>query len=81
MPDTTSDPESEKPIHRGRIQAQGGATEESKSWAWATPPTSSDIMGLIDRLEARFTPKERKIREKGFAQLRRAVEQAGSTDE
>jgi hypothetical protein len=76
MPDTKSDPESEKPIHRGRIQAQGGGTEESESWARATPPTLSDVIGLIDRLEARLTPKERRIREKGFAQLRRVVEQA-----
>lgn len=76
MADTTSNPEVEKPIHRGRIQAQGGGLEESESWARATPPTFSDIMGLIDRLEARLTPKDRRIREKGFAQLRRAVEQA-----
>jgi hypothetical protein len=33
-------------------------------------------MGLIDRLEARLTPKDRRSREKGFAELRRAVEQA-----
>ncbi len=76
MPDTKSDPESEKPGHRGRIQAQGGGTEESEPWARATPPRFSEVMRLIDRLEARLTPRERKIREKGFAQLRRAVEQA-----
>jgi hypothetical protein len=76
MADTTSKPEGEKPLHRGRIQAQGGGTEESESWAQASPPTLSEVMRLIDRLEARLTPKEKKIRERGFNQLRRAVENA-----
>src|SRR5690242_5335882 len=79
MVDTMSNPESEKPVHRGRIQAQGGGTEESEAWAQASPPSLSDVMGLIDRLEARLTPKERRIRERGFAQLRRAVEHAAKT--
>jgi hypothetical protein len=60
MADPTSSPEIEKPVHRGRIQAQGGGTEKSESWAQATPPTLSEIMRLIDRLEAQLTPKERK---------------------
>jgi hypothetical protein len=76
MPEATSDPESEKPIHRGRVQAQGGGTEKSESWAQASPPTFSQIMRLIERLEAQLTPQEKKIREKGFAQLRKAVENA-----
>jgi hypothetical protein len=33
-------------------------------------------MRLIERLEAQLTPLEKKIREKGFAQLRKAVETA-----
>jgi hypothetical protein len=76
MPDKKSDLESEKQIHRGRVQAQGGGTEKSEPWAQASPPTLSEIMRLIERLEAQLTPKEKKIREKGFAQLRRAVESA-----
>jgi hypothetical protein len=79
MTDTESKPGDEKPPHRGRIQAQGGGTEKSESWAQATPPTLSDVLRLIDRLEARLTPKEKRIREKGFAQLRRAVEKAAKT--
>ena len=77
MADTTSNPEGEKPDTIAAVsKRQGGGLEESESWARATPPTFSDIMGLIDRLEARLTPKDRRSREKGFAQLRRAVEQA-----
>jgi hypothetical protein len=79
MADTTSKSEDEKPLHRGRVQAQGGGTEKSESWAQATPPTLSEILRLIDRLEARLTPKEKRIREKGFAQLRRTVEHAART--
>jgi hypothetical protein len=79
MADPTPSPEIEKPIHRGRIQAQGGGKEKSESWAQATPPTLSEIMRLIDRLEAQLTPKEKKIREQGFAQLRRAVESGAKT--
>jgi hypothetical protein len=76
MPDTKSDPESEKPTHRGRIQAQGGGTEKSQAWAQASPPTLSEIMRLIERLEAQLTPQEKRIRENGFAQLRKAAETA-----
>jgi hypothetical protein len=76
MPDTKSDPESQRPVHRGRIQAPGGGSEKSEAWAQASPPTLSEIMRHIERLEARLTPQEKRIREKGFAQLRKAVENA-----
>lgn len=79
MPDTKSDPESEKPIHRGRVQAQGGGTEKSESWAQASPPTLAEVMRLIERLEAQLTPQEKRIREKGLAQLRKAVENASKS--
>ena len=74
MADTTSNPEGKEPLHRGRIPAQGGGTEKSESWAQATPPTISDISRLIDRLEARLARKELRVRQEGFAQLRRTVE-------
>jgi hypothetical protein len=77
MADQSSSSESETPPHhRGRIQAQGGGTEESEAWAQSSPPTLSELLRLIDRLEARLTPRERRIRAKGFAQLRRYVENA-----
>src|SRR5579885_3609988 len=79
MADPTPSPEIEKPIHRGRIQAQGGGTEKSESWAQATPPTFSEIVRPIDRLEAQLTPKEKTICEKAFTQLRRVVEIGAET--
>src|SRR5262249_60149306 len=76
MRDNDSDREREKPPHGGRVQAQGGGREKSESWARASPPTLTEIMRLIERLEAQLTPQEKEIREKGFAQLRKAVETA-----
>jgi hypothetical protein len=76
MADQSDSHESEQPPHRSCIHVQGGRTEKSEARAQATPPTLSEVMRLIDRLEAQLTPMEKKIREKGFAQLRRAVENA-----
>src|SRR5579864_8314060 len=41
---------SKKPLHRGRIQAQGGGTEESVKWDQSTPPTRSEMLRKLSEL-------------------------------
>jgi hypothetical protein len=62
--------------HRGRIQAQGGGTEKSESWARDTPPTESEMLRLCDVLEAQFTEREKRDRDQPLAQLRRFIRSA-----
>ena len=76
MADEAQKPGSEEPLHRGRLQAQGGGTEKSEPWAQAAPPTESEMLQRSDRLENRLTPKERKDREQPFADLRRFIRAA-----
>jgi hypothetical protein len=59
--------------HRGRIQAQGGGTEKSESWAQDDPPTETQMLNLCDRLEASLTDREKKDREEPLRQLRRFI--------
>ena len=62
-----------EPEHRGRIQAQGGETEKSVSWAQDTPPTESEMLRMADELEAQLTDREKKVREEPLADLRRFI--------
>jgi hypothetical protein len=64
--------------HRGRIQAQGGGTEQSISWARRTPPTKTEMLSMCTELESKLTPGELADREQGFAELRRYIEAAAT---
>jgi hypothetical protein len=64
--------------NRGRIQAQGGGTEKSESWAQSEPPTETEMLSLCDRLEAQLTAREKKDREQPLRQLRRFIRAAAS---
>jgi hypothetical protein len=64
--------------HRGRIQAQGGGVEVSVSWSRQTPPSESEMMEMIQRLEAKLTPAELRHRETGFEELRKFIQRAAA---
>ena len=62
--------------HRGRIQAQGGYTEQSETWAQAAPPTESSMLMKCDRLEGKLTSGEKADRKQPMADLRRFISRA-----
>ena len=66
-------------LHRGRIQAQGGGTEKSVSWAQSKPPTKSEMLEKCNLLEAQLTSQEREDRKEALASLRRCLESAAHT--
>jgi hypothetical protein len=70
MPDDSGSQEQGGPEHRGRIQAQGGGTEKSVSWARDTPPTESEMLRFCDALENQLTNREKRDRKQPLAQLR-----------
>jgi hypothetical protein len=65
-----------QPAHRGRVQAQGGNTEKSEAWAKEKddPPTLSEVLRLIDRLEGKLTRSEKAARAEAFQELRAYVQ-------
>jgi hypothetical protein len=63
--------------HRGRVQAQGGGTEESEPWAESRPPTVTRVLVCVDLLEGKLKPKERRDRAQPFVDVRRYVRNAG----
>ena len=62
--------------HRGRVQAQGGGTEKSVSWAHDEPPTASDGQRMLDQLAAQLSPAELQARQDAFAQAREFINRA-----
>ena len=56
------------------MQAQGGGTEKSVSWAQEIPPAVSDVFRMLDELEALLTASEKRAREEAFRQARRFVQ-------
>lgn len=76
MPEDAKNPDSGEPKHRGRIQAQGGGTEKSESWARDTPPSESEMLNLCDALEAKLTDREKDDRAQPLSQLRRFIRSA-----
>jgi hypothetical protein len=76
MADDSKNQESGEPKHRGRIQAQGGGTEKSESWARDTPPSESEMLNLCDALENKLTEREKNDRAQPLAQLRRFIRSA-----
>lgn len=62
--------------HRGRIQAQGGGTEKSESWAQDEPLSKEDGLSLLEKLKSRMTKKELQLRERQFDDAERYIENA-----
>jgi len=65
-------------LHRGRIQAQGGGTEESVPWDQDTPPTDLQGYQMLDELRAKLTSAEQRMRERAFAEARSYIAQAAA---
>jgi hypothetical protein len=76
MADDSASSASGSTHHRGRIQAQGGGTEKSESWAQSEPPTETEMLSFCDRLECHLTNQEQKDREQGLRQLPRFIRAA-----
>lgn len=76
MADAPKSQEGIDPRHRGRIQAQGGGTEQSVPWARDTPPTKSELLKMCDDLEAKLSEREKNDRADALAQLRRFIRSA-----
>lgn len=66
--------------HRGRIQAQGGGTEKSVSWAQDEPLTKADGLQLLSDLKDQLTEKELKLREKQLKDAERFINNAKGVD-
>jgi hypothetical protein len=66
--------------HRGRIQAQGAGVEKSVSWNRQTPPSESEMMAMVQQLEAKLTPSELRARERAFIDLREYIRRAVMKD-
>ncbi len=76
MADAPKSQQTGDPRHRGRIQAQGGGTEQSVPWARDAPPTESEMLKMCDDLEAKLSEREKNDRAQPLAQLRRFVRSA-----
>jgi hypothetical protein len=68
----------DEPAHRGRLQAQGGGTQQDEAWAQDSPPTVTEMLKKCDSLEAQLTDREKALRETAFAQLRKFIISAGT---
>jgi hypothetical protein len=65
--------------NRGRIQAQGGGTEKSESWAQAEPPTVMEMLKRCTLLEGKLTDTERRDRKELLEDLRAFIKRAGAS--
>lgn len=54
------------PLHRGRIQAQGGGVEESEPWASYDIPCKSDGHIMVGDLKMKLSNKALKQRRQAF---------------
>jgi hypothetical protein len=59
--------------HRGRIQAQGKDLDESEAWAQTKPLSLTKGLELVDILEAKLEPKDRKRRKIAFEKCRQFI--------
>jgi hypothetical protein len=64
--------------HRGRWQAQGGGLQESEPWNQPMPLTLTQGLYLLDTLEAKLTPTDRRARAPFFEQARMFARRAAS---
>ena len=55
--------------HRGRVQAQGGDTEESVPWAQMVPPPESEGHDMLNLLWGRLSAREQRCRKQVFDQV------------
>jgi len=60
-------------MNRGRIQAQGGDTEESESWAQIVDINKQEGLNLSNVLKLKLTPRQNNERKVGFAKLERFI--------
>ena len=71
------------PLHRGRIQAQGGGLEKSVKWSKETPLTVGEGLALLNQLVEMLTPTEREERRTAIERQRnkmRRISQYGGVD-
>lgn len=59
--------------HRGRVQAQGGGIEESVSWSQDTPLTRVEALNMLQALEYKLSPSEKKLRASSFDKARKFI--------
>ncbi len=65
--------------HRGRWQAQGGGLNiPGEGWAQGHPLTLTEGLRLLDKLENKLSPKDRRARASGFLQARAFATRAAS---
>lgn len=65
--------DSTNPTHRGQIQAQGGGTEKSESWAQQEPPTKTEVLQKREFLKKQLTAREERDREEPLERLREFI--------
>lgn len=65
-------------LNRGRIQAQGGGLEKSRSWTMETIPTKPDGHNYIKELKDELTPTELSVRTQCFERATKWVNNAPS---
>jgi hypothetical protein len=70
--------ERQRPLHRGRTQAQGGGVEKSASWAQATPLTVRQRLLQLRLLAAQLTPTECRARALGLMRARHFMRNAAA---
>jgi hypothetical protein len=69
--------------HGGRIQAQGGNTEESESWDQGTPLLAITAYEYLENLKIKIGRREADLRSVGFDQAARYIDRMharGGTD-
>lgn len=62
------------PVHRGRVQVQGGGVEKSRNWTQAAPRTKADGLADLDSLKQELTRSQLKERDQAFERARRFIE-------
>jgi len=60
--------------HRGRIQAQGEALEESEAWSQDTPLPKTDGLQMLNNLKFKIPKKEAEIRASAFEKTSRFIQ-------
>jgi hypothetical protein len=65
-----------EPLHRGRVQAQGGGIEKSEPWAGLASPTEDQLLEMVNRLEQNLSVTERSEREVPLKEVRKYIRDA-----
>lgn len=64
------------PLHRGRIQAQGGGVEESEPWASYDIPYKSDGYIMVEDLKVKLSNGALKQRRQAFDKVEKFIDRA-----